>query len=269
MSPTSFKEKVIVITGASSGIGRELARQLAAQGAWLSLAARDAGRLEVVKAECKACGGKAISVCTDVGEESQCATLIQKTVDAYGRINMLVNNAGVSMWVNLEDVSDLSIFERIMRVNYLGSVYCTYYALPYLRKTRGQLVGISSLTGKTGVPTRSGYAASKHAMAGFFDSIRIETAGSGISVTTVFPDFVASEIRIRAFGGDGKPLGTSPLQESEIMPTARCAQLIIRAVARRKRELVMTARGRVGLWIKLISPALVDRIARRAILKGR
>jgi NAD(P)-dependent dehydrogenase (short-subunit alcohol dehydrogenase family) len=269
MSDSQFRNKVVIITGASSGIGREMALQLAEQEAWLSLAARDAGRLETVRAECQARGGKAIAVRTDVSEESQCAVLVQKTVDAYGRIDALINNAGISMWAIFEDVRDPTIFEKIMRVNYLGSVYCTYHALPYLKKTGGRLVGISSLAGKGGVPTRSGYAASKHAMAGFFDTLRIETAGSGITVTMVYPDFVASEIRKRAFGADGQPLGRSPIREDEIMPVDRCAHMIIRAASGRKRELVMTARGRAGVWVKLIAPGLVDRIARRAITKGR
>ena len=269
MSSPEFRENVVIVTGASSGIGRELSYQLADQGAWLSLAARDRDRLEAVRVECQTRGGRAIAVPTDVGEEAQCARLIERTIETYGRIDTLINNAGISMWANFEDVRDLSIFERIMRVNFLGSVYCTFCALPYLKKTRGRLVGVSSLTGKTGVPTRSGYAASKHAMAGFFDSLRIETAGSGISVIMVFPDFVASEIRRRAFGPDGRPMGRSPIREDEIMSVDRCARMIIRAAARRKRELVMTARGRVGVWLKLITPGLVDRIALRAIVKGR
>lgn len=269
MSRSTFKDNVIIVTGASSGIGRELAYQLASQGACLSLAARDSERLEAAKAECMRRGGRALAVPTDVCEVSHCAALIQRTVDEYGRIDALINNAGISMWADFEDVRDLSIFEKIMRVNYLGSVYCTHFALPYLRQTKGRIIGVSSLTGKTGVPTRSGYAASKHAMVGFFDSIRIETAGTGISVTMVFPDFVTSEIRVRAIGADGRPLGRSPLEESAVMPVEECASMIIRAAERRKRELVMTARGRIGLWVKLIAPGLVDRIARRAITKGR
>ncbi|HTX90863.1 MAG TPA: SDR family oxidoreductase [Anaerolineales bacterium] len=269
MPKNDFKEKVIMISGASSGIGRELARQLAAQGAWLSLAARDAGRLELVAAECRDLGGKALAVRTDVSELAQCEAWVQRTLEQFGRVDVLVNNAGVTMWANFADIQDLSVPEQVMRVNYLGSLYCTHYALPYLRKTKGLIVGISSLTGKTGVPTRSAYAASKHAMAGFFDSLRIELAPSGVGVTMIYPGFVASEVRQRAFGPDGKPLGESPVKEGEVMPVEECARLIVRAMSRRQRELVMTLRGKLGLWLKLIAPGLVDRIASQAIRTGK
>jgi short-subunit dehydrogenase len=269
MVQSIFKDKVVVITGASSGIGRELAYQLAVQGAWLSLAARNIERLDLVRTECERCGAKAIAVSTDVSEPAQCAELISKTVEHYSRLDILVNNAGKTMYTNFEDVRDLSIFEKLMRVNYLGSVYCTYYALPYLKQTQGRIVGVSSLTGKTGVPTRSGYAASKHAMAGFFDSLRIEVAQHMVSVTMIYPGFVATSVREQAFGDDGQSVGRSTVQESEVMPVERCAQIILRAAAQRRREVVMTLRGKIGMWLKLLAPGLVDRIARRAIRTGR
>jgi NAD(P)-dependent dehydrogenase (short-subunit alcohol dehydrogenase family) len=201
MSIAEFKDAVVIITGASSGIGKELALQLAEQGAQLVLAARSADLLEQVADECRAKGAAAaaeavaVAVPTDVTEIEQCRKLVGQAVANYGRIDMLVNNAGTTMWARLEEVKDLSIYEKIMRANYLGSVYCTYFALPYLKQSRGRIVGISSLTGKAGVPTRSGYAASKHAMAGFFDSLRIELAGSGVSVTMAYPGFVATGVR--------------------------------------------------------------------------
>jgi short-subunit dehydrogenase len=269
MATSIFKDKTVVITGASSGIGRELAYQLAEQGAWLSLAARNGERLATVAKECQARGGKAVAILTDVSEQAQCAQLIQRTVDNYQRIDMLVNNAGITMWADFEEVLDLSFYEQMMRVNYLGSVYCTYYALPFLKKTHGRIVGISSLGGKNGLPKRSGYVASKHAMTGFFDSLRIEIAEYEISVTMIYPGFVATETRERALGADGKPIGKSPVREDEAMPAEDCAQLIIEAAATRKRELVMTWRGKVGLWLKLIAPGVVDRIAQKAILEGR
>jgi short-subunit dehydrogenase len=269
MTASIFKDKVVVITGASSGIGRELAYQFTEQGAWLSLAARNEERLAAIAKECQTRGGKAIAIITDVSDQVQCAQLIQRTVEHYDRIDMLVNNAGITMWANFEDVRDISLYEQIMRVNYLGSVYCTYYALPFLKKTKGQIIGISSLAGKNGLPKRSGYAASKHAMVGFFDSLRIELEEHGISVTIIYPDFVATESHKKAFGADGNPIGKSPLRESEVMSAERCAQLIIQAAASRKRELMMTRRGKVGVWVKLIAPSLVDSIAKKAILEGR
>ncbi len=267
----AFRDNVVVVTGASAGIGAELARRLADGGAWLVLAARDAGRLEEVAAECRARGGRALAVPTDVGEEAQCAALVERTVAEYGRLDTLVNNAGLSMWARFEEVTDLSVFERIMRVNYLGCVYCTHHALPHLKRARGRIVGVSSLTGRTGVPTRSAYAASKHAMAGLFDSMRIELDGTGVSVTMIYPGFVSTEIRERAIGPDGRPLGAgnSPVRESEVMTAEECARRIVDAAAVRKREVVMTARAKVGMWLKLFAPGVVDRIARDAIAKGR
>lgn len=265
----AFRENVVVITGASDGIGREMALQLADQGAWLVLAARDAEKLGAVAAECRARGGRAVAVPTDVAEREQCVRLIDAAVREYGRIETLVNNAGVSMWARLDEVTDLAPFQRMMQVNYFGSVYCTHAALPHLKKTRGRIVGVSSLTGRTGVPTRTGYAATKHAMAGFFDSLRIELADDGVTVTMVYPGFVSTAIRERAYGPDGQPLGTSPVHEREVMTPEDCARQIIRAMAGRRRELIMTARGKVGAWLKLVAPGLMDRIARRAIEQGR
>jgi len=269
MNNSQFHKTVVIITGASTGIGRELALLLAQQGALLALAARNAEKLEEVAAECRQRGCRALVVPTDVAEKSQCKTLIERTVAEYSRIDTLINNAGITMWARFDDIQDLAMIEQIMRVNYFGSVYCTHYALPYLKETEGRIVGISSLAGKTGVPTRSGYAASKHAMTGFFDTLRIELANYGVSVTMIYPGFVATEVRQRAFGPDGKPLGKSPVREDEVMTVGTCSRLIVQAAAQRKRELVMTLRGRLGLWLKLISPGLVDRIARKAIEEGR
>ncbi|MCH9015900.1 MAG: SDR family oxidoreductase [Gemmatimonadetes bacterium] len=273
-----FRENVTIITGASSGIGRELALQLAGQGAWLVLAARHEADLNEVAARCRERGGRggrgerggrALVVPTDVSVNHQCRDLIDATVSEYDRIDTLINNAGISMWSRFDELETLEFFDTIMRVNYLGSVYCTHSALPHLKKTKGRIVGVSSLAGKTGVPTRSGYAASKHAMAGFFDTLRIELIDSGVTVTMIYPDFVATETRKRAFGPDGKPMGESPVHEAEIMTAEECARQIIKAMGRRKRELIMSARGRIGQWIKLIAPGLIDRVALRAIERGR
>ncbi|MFZ1977561.1 MAG: SDR family oxidoreductase [Bacteroidota bacterium] len=269
MIKTSFSEQVIVLTGASSGIGRELALQLARQGAFLALASRNSEKLSQLAKECEQLNGKALAIPTDVSRPQDCAALIQKTVNAYKRLDILINNAGLTMYGNFEDIKDIEMFETLIKVNYLGSVYCTHYALPYLKQSRGRIVGISSLTGKNGVPTRTGYAASKHAMAGFFDSLRIELAGSGVTVTMIYPGFVATEMRERALGVDGKPIGKSHLDEGNVMPVERCAGMILTAVEKRKRELIMGFRGKIGQWLKLIAPGLTDRIARKSIMTGR
>lgn len=264
-----FRDNVIILTGASLGIGEALAYELAGQGAWLALAARNVQRLEEVATACRARGGRALVVPTDVTQEAQCRSLVEQTVAKYGRIDTLINNAGLSMWMKLEDVQDLSSLEYIMRVNYFGSLYCSYYSLPYLKQTRGRIVAVASVAARTGVPTRTGYAASKHAMVGFFESLRIEVEDDGISVTIAFPDFVASGMHTRSLGADGKPLGHNPLQVDKIMTSEECARRIVDGAARRKRQVIMTNRSRFGQWLKLIAPGRVDRIAKKAIARGR
>jgi len=269
MSASPFNENVVIITGASAGIGKELALQLAEQGAWLSLAARDQNRLEKLADECRQRGARALVVPTDVSEEIQCKNLIEQTEEEYGRIDTLINNAGVSMFSRFDQIQDIDFIRNIMKINYMGSVCTTYYALPYLKASKGRLVGISSLTGKNGVPTRSAYAASKHAMAGFFDSIRIELVDDGVSVSMIYPGFVATEVRQRAIQGDGSPLKESYFDESTIMTAEECARIIVDAVAKRKREVVMTTKGKIGLWLKLISPKLVDKVAKKTVMTGK
>jgi NAD(P)-dependent dehydrogenase (short-subunit alcohol dehydrogenase family) len=269
MAENPFADQSVLITGASRGIGREMALQLAGQGALLTLAARASDSLDATTAECREHGARVLPVRTDVAVQEECRKLVESAVAAHGRLDTLICNAGITMWALFEEIDDLSMFERLMRVNYLGSVYCTHYALAHLKESRGRIVGVASLTAKTGVPTRSGYAASKHAMAGFFDTLRIELADAGVSVTMAYPDFVATDVRKRAFGPDGKPLGTSPVHEDKVMPADVCARLVLEAAAARKREIVMSRRGRLGQWLKLLAPGLIDRLARRAITRGR
>ncbi|WP_036476988.1 SDR family oxidoreductase [Myxosarcina sp. GI1] len=260
-----FKNKTIIITGASRGIGKVLAVKLARRGANLVLAARDREALETTASECIKVGAKAIVVFTDVTSKEGCEKLIADSVAAFGTIACLINNAGISMWARFEEIQDLSMFEKLMQVNYLGAVYCTYYALPYLKESRGLLVAVSSLTGKTGVPTRSGYAASKHALQGFFDSLRIELKDTGVDVLVVSPGFVATDIRDRIIGSKGKPVRATLNKERHSMSPELCADLIIEAMSQRRRELVMTFKAKLGLWLKLLAPNLVDKIAARAV----
>ena len=195
--------------------------------------------------------------------------LVERTLERFGAMDVLVNNAGIGMIARLDELRDLSVYERLMKVNYLGCVYPTFYALPHLKRSRGQIVVMASLAGLTGVPTRTGYAASKHAVIGFFDSLRIELAGTGVDVTVVCPYFVRSEIHRRATGSDGQALGTTPMKEDRIMSAEECAERTVSAMSRRQRMLVFTAKGKLGRFAKLVVPGLVDRIARRAVERGR
>jgi short-subunit dehydrogenase len=172
------------------------------------------------------------------------------------------------MWARLDELADRSILERLVRVNYLGCAWTAAEALPHLRARRGRIVVVSSLAGLTGVPTRTGYAASKHALHGFFDSLRCELHGTGVSVTLVCPDFVVSEIHRRAWGPDGRPLGATPMREAKLMTAAECARAILRAARRRKRLVLLSARGRAGRYVRLVAPGLIDWIARRSVARG-
>jgi short-subunit dehydrogenase len=266
---STYAGKVIVLTGASSGIGHALAMALAPQRPRLVLAARDHARLEEVARECRAHGAEALAVSVDVSSEAACGALVARTIESFGALDALVNNAGISMRARFDELRDLSVYETLMRVNYLGCVYLTHHALPHLKKSRGQIVVVSSVAGLTGVPTRTGYAASKHAVFGFFDSLRIELEGTGVSVTLIAPDFVRSEIHRRAFGPDGKPTGKSTLQESRIMSAEECAGLIVRAMEKRQRLLITSWRGRLGRIVRLFAPGLIDTVAKRAVDTGK
>jgi short-subunit dehydrogenase len=255
----------IILTGASEGIGRALALELAGRGARLALAARDRPRLESLAQECRALGGDARALPTDVTSPQDCEWLVDETVTAFGGIDALVHNAGITMWSRFDELKDLSIFERLMEVNYLAPVRLTSLALPHLKQSKGLLVAVASLAGLTGVPERSGYAASKHALIGFFDSLRIELAGSGVDVSVIAPDFVVSEIHKRAIGPDGEPLGESPMVQAKIMTAEQCAHRIASAIEKRERQVLMSMRGKLGRWLKLLAPSMIDRIAARAI----
>ena len=260
-----MKDRRIILTGASEGIGRALALDLAARGARLALAARDRDRLESLAQECRTRGGEALAVPTDVTNQQDLEWLVAETLKAFGGIDAVVHNAGITMWSRFDALADFTIFERIMEVNYLAPVRLTALTLPHLKQTRGLIVAVASLAGLTGVPERTGYAASKHAMIGFFDSLRIELAGSGVDVSVIAPDFVISEIHKRAIGPDGEPLGASPMKQSKIMTAEECAARIVHAMQKRQRQLLMSTRGKLGRWLKLLAPATIDRIAARAI----
>jgi short-subunit dehydrogenase len=263
----AFVDKAILVTGGSDGIGAELARQLAAPGVSLALAARNLERLQAVAAQCEEKGARAVAIRCDVSGEAECGAFVERAARELGRIDVLVNNAGVSGHALFEEVRDFSWYEQMMRVNFFGSVWCTRHALPHLKASRGLLVAVCSLAGKHGIPGRTAYSPSKFAQAAFFEALRIELRGSGVDVTVVFPGVVSTGLRLRGYGPDGAAAGRSGLDERGAMPVEECARLIAAAMARRQRELVMTAKGKIGQWMKLLAPGLVDRIALAALRK--
>jgi short-subunit dehydrogenase len=260
--------EVIVITGASDGIGAEMARQLArsrGKEVALVLAARNAEQLQAVADACAALGAQTLVAPTDVGEQEQCRRLIAAAAERFGRIDALVNNAGRSAHALFEDVQELGWYEDLMRVNLWGAVWCTHAALPWLKASRGRVVAVSSLAGLVGVPGRSAYGATKFAMSGFFESLRAELRPHGVSVTTAYPGVVDTRIRHRGYNAQGGELGKSSLKEDKAMPVAECAALIIDGLQQRRREVVMTARGKLGRWLKLLAPGLVEKLAMAAL----
>jgi NAD(P)-dependent dehydrogenase (short-subunit alcohol dehydrogenase family) len=262
---SEFMDNVVVITGASEGIGRALALALAPQGPRLVLAARNAERLDSLATECEAAGAKVHPVPGDLTDEAQCHALVDATVARFGRLDTLIANAGRTMWAPVEAIREQAVVRDVMELNYFSVVWLTLAALPHLKAARGRIVPVASVAGLTGVPSRSAYCASKHAVIGFFDSLRIELAGSGVSVTIICPDFVLSEIHRRALDGEGRPLGSSPMQEEKIMTAEQCAALMIPAMAARKRLLITSRRGKLGRIFKVFTPGLIDRIAAKAI----
>jgi len=270
MSAPSTQQQVIVITGASDGIGAEMALQLATtHGARLALvlAARTAATLQTVAAQCQALGARCLAVPTDVSEQAQCQALVAATIAAFGRMDVLINNAGISAQALFAEVKadDLQWYERLMRINLWGSVWCTHAALPHLQASRGRIVAVSSLAGLIGVPGRTAYSASKFAMTGFFEALRAELVGAGVSVTTAYPGVVLTNIRSHGLNAAGVAAGSSGLKEDKAMGVQECAALILRGMERREREVVMTASGKLGRFLKLIWPAAVERMALNAL----
>jgi short-subunit dehydrogenase len=260
--------RVVVLTGASDGIGAEMAKQLSAAERGelaLVLAARNKDMLEQVAARCSANGSQVLVVPTDVSDQVQCEALIATAAARYGRIDVLVNNAGKSAQALFEEVENLSWYEDLMRINFWGAVWCTHAALPHLKASRGTIVAVSSLAGLVGVPGRTAYGASKFAMTGFFESLRAELKPAGVAVTTAYPGVVATKIRYRGFNARGHQAGKSGLKEEDAMPVEECARLIIQGMNARKREIVMTAKGKIGRFLKLIAPGLLEKMALNAL----
>ncbi len=256
-----MNEKVVVITGASSGIGRALAFEFASRGAKIVLAARNTSKLQEVEQAIKLKGNEVLTVPTDVSIESDCKNLIEETVARFNTIDILINNAGISMRAMFSDV-DLLVLKQLMDVNFWGTVYCTKYAMPYITKAKGSVVGVISIAGYMGLPARTGYSASKYAIRGFLDTLRVENLRTGVHVLVAAPGFTASNIRNVSLTADGTSQGKTPRDESKMMSAEHCAELIVKAVIKRKRELIMTfVEGKFTVWLKKWFPSLLDKLA--------
>ncbi|MFO0846245.1 MAG: SDR family oxidoreductase [Gemmataceae bacterium] len=265
----SFRNRAVLITGASQGIGRELALQLASEGARLVLASRNSGPLDEVTRECIARGAEAVAVPADLAEQAACRELVSAAVKAFGPLDMVINNAGVSMYAPFASVRDPAMVERIARVNYLGPMYLTWYALPHLRQTRGRIVAVASLAAKFPGPGGTGYVASKWAMAGFFESLRTELRGDGVSVTTAYPGFVRTGIYTRFLNGEGVPGPdmTARVPRLAMISVERCAARVLAAARRRRRSAMPTVMERMILAVNRLAPRLVEFFWQRTLAR--
>lgn len=262
-----FRGQTAIITGASSGLGRSLAIQMAGQGAQLVLAARSVEALEETAHLCEQEGGKALAVPTDITQPDQCKSLIQKCVDEFSSLHHLVLNAGVSMWARFEDVQDLDVFRKLMEVNYLGAVYCVHPALEYLKKSSGLITGISSIQGKVGVPFHTGYVASKHALEGFLSTLRMELKGSGVDILNVLPGWIAgTNMRTNAFAGTGDSMGESKRKHSSsAIPVEKCCQKIMGAMKKRKPNLTIPKKFALVPLLNSIFPRFVEKVIEKKV----
>jgi len=248
-----MKDKVVIITGASSGIGKALAFEFAGKGAKCVLGARNYDKLAEIAEKIKLNGGEVAFAQTDVTSENDCKNLVQTAVEQFGTVDVLINNAGISMRALFKDV-DLNVLKRVMDVNFWGTVYCTKHALPYILKQKGSIVGVSSIGGIKGLPGRTGYSASKFAMGGLLECIRIEHLKDNLHVLVAYPGFTASNIRNTALAADGSQQGETPRDEQKMMSAEEVAEHIYKAVQKRKNTIVLTTEGKLVALVNKFFP---------------
>lgn len=261
----SFKDKVAIVTGASSGIGLATSLELAKQGAKVVMASSNREKLQKAAGDISVDGYDILAVQTDVSVEDDCRRLVDETVRKYGGIDILINNAGISMRARFSDM-DLDVIRRVMDVNFWGAVYCTRYALKYIVERKGSIVGVSSVAGFHGLPGRTGYSASKFAMHGFLETIRIENLKTGLHVMIIAPGFTRTNIRNTALDGKGSPQGESPRKEEKMMTPEYVAKWILKGIVKKKRNKIMTWEGRLTAFFQRIIPEQVDNAIYREML---
>lgn len=261
-----FQDKVVIITGASSGIGKALALECSRKGAKVVIAARNQDKLETFLQTLQKTT-EVLAVVADVSKEEDCKNLIEKAVERFGAVDVLINNAGISMRAMFKDL-ELKVLHELMDVNFWGTVNCTKFALPWLLKSKGSVVGVISIAGYIGLPGRTGYSASKFAIRGFLDTLRVENLKTGLHVLVAAPGFTTSNIRQVARTADGTFQGETPRDESKMMTAEEVASKIIRAVEKRKRSLVLTfTEGKLTVFLSKWLPGLLDKMAYKHMAK--
>lgn len=263
-----MKDKVVIITGASSGIGKALAFSFGNEGAKIVITGRKEAPLLEVGSELSKLGIDNLAIISDVSIENNNIEMVKKTIEKYGKIDILINNAGISMRAMFEDC-DVNVIKTLMDINFYGTVYATKYALPYIKATKGSIVGVSSIAGYRGLPVRSGYSASKFAMNGFLEALRTELLHTGVHVLTACPGFTASNIRVASLGADGNSKGDSMRDEGNMMSSEEVADRILKAVNNRDRDMILTLQGKAIVLINKLFPKLADKLTFNALAKEK
>jgi short-subunit dehydrogenase len=261
-----MEEKVVIITGASSGIGEACVYDYLKKGHKVVMAARNEQKLNDIKSKVSKNGQEVLAIPTDVSKEEDCKNLIDQTIEHYGKIDILINNAGISMRALFKDI-ETDVIKKLMDVNFWGTVYCSKYALPYLIEQNGSLVGVSSIAGFQGLPGRTGYSSSKFAMHGFLETLRIENLKKGLHVMIAAPGFTSTNVRKSALGPDGSEQGESPRDENHMMSPAKVASIISRGIEKKRRLIIITMEGKVTVLLRRIVPKYIDRLTYRIFAK--
>jgi len=261
-----MKDKVVVITGGTSGIGKALAFEFGAKGSKIFVTGRNEKELAQTIEELKARGIAAAGMRADVSIEDDNRRMAEETIRVFGGIDILINNAGISMRALFEDV-DLEVVKKVMDINFYGVLYATKYCLPEIKKNKGSVIGISSIAGYRGLPGRTGYSASKFALNGFLEVLRTELLKTGVHVMTASPGFTASNIRKRSLTKDGSSQGESPRDEGSMMTAEECAAHIYKATIRRKRSLVLTTQGKLAVFLNKWLPSVADKMVYNVMAK--
>lgn len=263
-----MKDKVVIITGATSGIGKACAEAFGAAGAKIVITGRRAEALQAVSQMLRSMGIDNLPIVADVSVESDHEKVVDQTLERFGKIDVLINNAGITMRATFEEV-DLSVIRKVMDINFYGTVYATKYALPHLLKTRGSIIGISSIAGYRGLPVRSGYSASKFAMQGFLEALRTELLHKGVHVMVACPGFTTSNIRSSALVKDGSVGGETVRDEEKMMSAEAVAQHILKATVRRKRDLILTHQGKLTVFLNKWLPGFMDKMVYNHLAKEK
>lgn len=261
-----MKNKVVVITGGSSGIGKALAEKFGKEGSKIVITGRSPESLQKAAEELQAKGITILPLQSDVSKEQDNNEMARQVISHFGRIDILINNAGISMRALFEEL-DLDVVKRVMDINFYGALYATKACLPSILENKGSVVGISSIAGYRGLPGRTGYSASKFALQGFLEVLRTEMLKKGVHVLTACPGFTASNIREKALLADGKTQGKSPRDEGKMMSAEECAFHIYKAVKKRRKNLILTGQGKLTVFLNKLFPGFMDKMVYNAMAK--